>query len=217
MSNRIVTGIAGIMLAAFALGCSENDGPTADVTPRPIELSPASMGLIQGTTGTFTAVAPDGSSPEVTWESSNTSVATVNATGRVTAIGAGVAAITARLASDASVLRSASVTVILPPLLTSGTAVTGIAAATGTQLFYRVNVPAGATSLVVQMSGGTGDADLYTRPGAVPTFTQWTCRPWAGGNNETCTHTNPTAGTWYIMLDAYEGFSGVTLRATVTP
>ncbi|TKR34033.1 peptidase M4 family protein [Luteimonas gilva] len=83
---------------------------------------------------------------------------------------------------------------------------------------YTVSIPAGTTSLVVNTSGGTGDADLYVRKNAAPTTTSYTCRPYTSGNAETCTFTNPTAGsTYYIRVRAYSTFSGVNLKATRSP
>ncbi|WP_043292783.1 pre-peptidase C-terminal domain-containing protein [Rhodanobacter denitrificans] len=98
--------------------------------------------------------------------------------------------------------------------LQNGVPVTGLAAATGAQLAYSVNIPAGATNLVISISGGTGDADLYTRFGAAPTLSSYDCRPYITGNNESCTVASPQAGTYYIMLNGYAAFSGVTLKAT---
>jgi len=67
--------------------------------------------------------------------------------------------------------------------------------------------------LVVSISGGTGDADLYVRQAGAPTTTSYDCRPYLNGNNETCTFQNPTPGTWYIGVRAYSAFSGVNLEA----
>jgi len=75
-------------------------------------------------------------------------------------------------------------------------------------------VPSGATALDVTLSGGTGDADLYVRYGAVPTDADYDCRPYLIGNEEVCTIPSPTAGTWYIRVAAYTDFSGATLVGT---
>ena len=91
-------------------------------------------------------------------------------------------------------------------------------AAGGVSSNYTVTIPAGTTKLVVATSGGTGDADLYVRLGAAPTTTTYTCRPYLGGNAETCTFNNPTAGSvYYINVRAYTAYSGVNLKATRTP
>ena len=83
---------------------------------------------------------------------------------------------------------------------------------------YTYTIPSGTTKLVVAISGGTGDADLYVRAGAAPTTTTYTCRPYLSGNAETCTINSPVAGTTYYMnVRAYSAFSGVNLKATKTP
>jgi pseudolysin/vibriolysin len=82
---------------------------------------------------------------------------------------------------------------------------------------YTLVVPAGSTSLVVSISGGTGDADLYVKLGSAPTTSSYTCRPYLTGNNETCTLNAPTAGTYYINVRAYAAYSGVSLKGTVSP
>src|SRR5690606_23035680 len=82
--------------------------------------------------------------------------------------------------------------------------------------FYTIEVPEGASKLEIQMSGGTGDADLYVRYGAEPTVSDWDYRPYRWGNNETVTVEPPSAGTWHIMVRGYQAFDGVTVVATVT-
>jgi hypothetical protein len=102
-------------------------------------------------------------------------------------------------------------------LLQSGVAVTGVAdaRARGSRLFYRVNVPAGATQLRVTFSGGTGDGDLYLRPGSATAASA--CSSENAANAETCTITNPAAGVWYVMLEVWDPYAGATLTATITP
>lgn len=62
-----------------------------------------------------------------------------------------------------------------------------------------------------QISGGTGDADLYVRFGAAPTTGAYDCRPYVGGNEETCEFNPSQAGNYYVMVRAYAAYSGVTL------
>ena len=99
------------------------------------------------------------------------------------------------------------------PLLTNGVPVTGLSGAEGSNKFWRINAPAGRT-LTVRISGGTGDADVYTFFGARPTTTTFACRPFLAGNSETCRHTTTTAGDWYIMLRGFRAYSGVSLSAS---
>ena len=98
--------------------------------------------------------------------------------------------------------------------LTNGTPVTGISDATGGQKFWSITVPAGQTTLTFNITGGTGDADLYVQSGAKPTLTSYLCRPYLSGNAETCTITSPAAGTYWVLLNGYAAYSGVTLTGT---
>jgi secreted trypsin-like serine protease len=90
---------------------------------------------------------------------------------------------------------------------------------------YTVVIPAGTTKLVVNTSGGTGDADLYVYRDSAPSSsvtaavnTSTRCVPYRDGNTETCTFNNPVAGTtYYIRVRAYSSFSGVNMKATRTP
>jgi vibriolysin len=98
--------------------------------------------------------------------------------------------------------------------LTNGVAKTGISGATGSWTYFKITVPAGQTQLKVEQTLGTGDADLYVRLGSNPTSTTYNCRPYLSGNTETCTMANPAAGDWYIGINAYAAYSGVSLKAT---
>ena len=101
-------------------------------------------------------------------------------------------------------------------VLTNGVAVTGLAAATGGQLNYTMAVPAGATNLTFTMAGGTGDADMYVKFGSAPTTSSYDCRPYASGNSESCSFATPSTGTYYVMLNGYSAFSGVSLTGAYT-
>jgi pre-peptidase/concanavalin A-like lectin/glucanase superfamily protein len=106
---------------------------------------------------------------------------------------------------------SASMSVIP---LTNDAPVTGLSAATGTEVFFSINVPSGQSKLQIAISGGTGDCDLYVKRDAVPTMSVYDYRPFLVGNDETVTVNNPTGGTWYIMLKGYSTYSGLTLLAS---
>ena len=100
--------------------------------------------------------------------------------------------------------------------LTNGVPVTGLGASTGNYLYYKLDVPAGATNLSFNISGGTGDADMYVKFGSAPTDSSYDCRPYVGGNAETCSFAAPSAGTYYVTLKAYSTFSGVSLVGSYT-
>lgn len=100
-------------------------------------------------------------------------------------------------------------------VLINGQTVSGIAANTNEEVIYTFEVPAGATDVKVVMSGGSGDADLYTQFNAQPTDSNYECRPYANGNNETCNLTQ-SGGTYYVRVKAYSSFANVSLTASYT-
>jgi PKD repeat protein len=101
-------------------------------------------------------------------------------------------------------------------VLSNGVAVTGLTATTGNKLNYTMVVPAGATNLKFVTSGGSGDGDLYVKFGSAPTTSSYDCRSWASGNAETCSITTAQAGTYYVMINAYATFSGMSLTGSFT-
>ena len=118
---------------------------------------------------------------------------------------------------------SKSVTVTAPScggtVLCSGVAVAlPTVAKSGVSSNYTLVVPAGKTSVVFNITGGSGDADLYVKLGAAPTSSVYDCRPYLNGNTETCTMTPPAGGgTYYVNVRAYAAYSGVSLKGTVSP
>lgn len=111
----------------------------------------------------------------------------------------------------AAVAKAAGTTTGTTPVTST---VSNISVATSAWKYYTVTVPTGKTNLTVTISGGTGDADLYVRRGANPTTTTYDCRPYKTGNAETCTFTNPVAGTYNIGIRAYTAVSGLTLKTS---
>ena len=100
--------------------------------------------------------------------------------------------------------------------LSNGMPVGNLSASQGTGSYYSIDVPAGATNLSISSSGGTGDADLYVSFGTQPTTSSFACGPYLIGNNETCSFPKPSAGTYYILLNAYADYSGATILASYT-
>lgn len=78
---------------------------------------------------------------------------------------------------------------------------------------FEVELVEGYTTFTATTSGGTGNIALYIRPSRGPAA----CKSRSPGNSETCTVTNPAAGTWYIDLAAGASASGITLEYTATP
>jgi hypothetical protein len=98
--------------------------------------------------------------------------------------------------------------------LTNGVGITISDATAGHQQNWTMAVPAGATGLTFTMSGGTGDADMYVKFGSAPTTSSYDCRPYVSGNNESCPIATAQAGTYYVMVNAYSAYSGVTLKGS---
>ena len=149
----------------------------------------------------------------------NTTAEDRGSAGRDNYYGYGI--VMAKDAIDAIALQGCDVTPPPPPPppvgseLENGVPVTGIAANTGEELNYTMDVPAGATDISFDMSGGTGDADIYVKFGSAPTTSDYDCRPFKYGNNESCTGT-ATNGTYHVMIRAYSSFSGVSLTGSFT-
>lgn len=100
-----------------------------------------------------------------------------------------------------------------PNVLQNGVPATGLAASTGSDIVYTMEVPAGATNIKFDMSGGSGDADMYVKFGSAPTDSSYDCRPYKSGNTESCTGSQ-SGGTYHVRLKAYSTFSGVSLTGS---
>jgi C1A family cysteine protease len=98
--------------------------------------------------------------------------------------------------------------------LDNGEVVNDLAGSSGQWQYFTIKVPAGASDLRIEISGGTGDADLYVKAGSQPTRSDYDCRPYRWGNNEQCTFSRPTAATYAIGLNGYRAYSGVDLNAS---
>lgn len=100
--------------------------------------------------------------------------------------------------------------------LQNGVPETSLSGTTGNQQNFTMTVPAGATGLSFDISGGPGDADLYVRFGSAPNTSTYDCRPYLNGNNETCNISNAQTGTYHIMIRAFSTYSGLSLVGNYT-
>lgn len=218
MTHRNIVRLSLALVAAAGLGC--NDYTSGVLPPSTFVVTPVTTLIDQGTTLQMTAKL-DGATVPVTWESENPAIATVSNTGLVTGVaGGGPIAITAKLVSDPSKLRSANVTVqpLVGTGLTKGVGVTlSSTGARGSFVIYRIFVPTGTTSLTFTFKGGTGDGDIYVQRQVPPTNTVFTCASENGGNNETCTIPNPASGTWYVRVEVWDPYANAVLTANYTP
>jgi len=110
-----------LALALAIVACDTPTGPSGGGTPSTIavtgvSLNKTSVSLGMGGTETLTAtIAPsNATNKNVTWTSSNASVATVSTGGKITAIGAGTATITVTTASGS---KTATCTVTVVPVI----------------------------------------------------------------------------------------------------
>src|ERR1019366_2083460 len=120
---------------------------------------------------------------------------------------------------------SLTASLVTPTPLAANTPLPGLSDVIGSENFYKVTVPAGATSLTVTTSGGTGDVDLWvknSRPAACweSNYVYEPCyydkySANSGTNAETVSFTSPAAGGLYIDLYGFAAYTGVTLTATV--
>ncbi|WP_254795556.1 S8 family serine peptidase [Arsukibacterium indicum] len=101
-------------------------------------------------------------------------------------------------------------------VLEKAVAKTGLSGATNSKTYFTITVPAGATNLNFNMTGGSGDADLYVRFGSQPTTSNYDCRPYRSGNAESCSFATTQAGTYHVMINGYSAYSGVSLVADYT-
>ena len=98
----------------------------------------------------------------------------------------------------------------------NGVPVANISLATGQQLFFKIDVPAGSTNLRFVTSGGTGDTDVYAKLGSHPTTTVNDCKSEGPTTSESCVIAAPQAGTYFVLLNGFAASNGVTLTATFT-
>jgi len=103
-----------------------------------------------------------------------------------------------------------------PGVLTNGVPVTNVSGDAGSEQYWTLTVPAGATNLKFVTSGGSGDADLYVKFGSAPTTGSYDCRSIGGTNAETCNITTAQAGTYYVLISGYSAFSGLSLTGSYT-
>jgi serine protease len=96
--------------------------------------------------------------------------------------------------------------------LTNGVFQTNLGGATNSVKDFYLDVPAGLQKVTFIITGGTGDADLYVRHGAVPTLVDYDCRPLRAGNEEICTMFSPKAGRWYAQVRAYSSYTGLSIK-----
>jgi hypothetical protein len=101
-------------------------------------------------------------------------------------------------------------------LLTAGTPVVGIGAPEGQEFLYTLEVGADEPgTMIVEISEGTGDVDLYVHYGERPAHRDdYECQSGNPDTSERCVFNAAEPGTYHILLYAWADYSGATLVAT---
>lgn len=99
--------------------------------------------------------------------------------------------------------------------LTKDTPVT-IAGATNSQTLYTFAVPANSKDVEFNLSGGTGDADMFVKFGSAPTTSAggFDCKSEESANTEKCSFPAAQTGTYHVMILGYDAYANAQLTAT---
>jgi plastocyanin len=199
--------LAVFLLLFAACGGDDDPGiPVPNTTLESVEVSPLRptiFSLAPDNTVSLTVVAKDGdgnviSSPDaITYESGNTSIATVSASGVVTAAGAGTTSVTATATEgDVSRSGSATITVRVAP------AEAGVSAQlVGAQpSWVPGEVDVGAGGQVTWTVGTVGHDITFTSTGAPSNVPEW--------SDGSVSVTFPAAGTYQYVCTIHFGMVG---------
>lgn len=104
--------------------------------------------------------------------------------------------------------------VVVSSILENGVSKSQLSANENEALSFYIDIPENAYDLSFRIEGGSGDADLYVKAGSAPTLSDYDCRPYRNGNDETCPFAEPQATRYYVSIVGYKAFSGLSLTAT---
>ncbi|CAN5634814.1 hypothetical protein BH23GEM9_BH23GEM9_05990 [soil metagenome] len=168
--TSVMRGFALLALSSLTFAaCDETTSPPP-VQQVAVTVTPGSMQLQVGQTGAFVASVSGSTNTAVTWSSSNQAVATVSATGGVTAVAPGNAQIIATSAADANARAAGTVTVVAgpPPTPVTLQIVPSAAAVQVGGTVQLVGIVGGSTNQAVTwVSRSTGVATVNATTGLV--------------------------------------------------
>jgi hypothetical protein len=178
-------------------GSGNNSNPTT-VAVTGVSLKSATSLVVGGTETLYAAIdPPNASNQNVTWNSSNSSVATVSANGTVTAVAAGIASITVTTV-DGNKTSGCNVSVVTSPVAVTGVALNKSSTSLNTgsaETLVPIITPSGATNQ--NLTWASSDAYIATVS--------------AGG-----LVTAVAAGTATITVTTVDGNKTATCNVTVT-
>ncbi len=199
-------------------GGGGNTAPSVSITS-PANGSSFAAGASVSFTGTATDTQDGSLTASLAWTSSINGSIGSGGSFSTSTLSAGTHTITAAVTDSGGLPGSASISVTINAgvtALTNGVAITGLAGAAASSKMYSLAVPAGATNLHFNTTGGTGDADLYVKLGSQPTTTVRDCASESATTTEVCTFATPSAGTYYALVYGYAAYSGVSITGTYT-
>lgn len=154
--------LALLMTPGVVLAADPTPTPTPPENPAisdkvTLTLDKSKLELTVGEVATLTATITNATDTSVSWSSSDNSIATVDSTGKITAVGAGTVVITAKSNADSNVLANCDVT-IKTKQLSSDASIKSLNLTVGTlnktfspnDLDYTITIPAGTKELNIK-------------------------------------------------------------------
>ena len=157
---------------------------------------------------------PDGSLTAASWDFGDGNGDGGTLTTSHTYASAGTYTVTLTVTDDDGATDTAQqqITVSSGPIaLANGVPADNLSGDAGEDLRFYLDVPDNHENLGFSISGGSGDADLYVKFGSQPTTSDYDCRPWRNGNNETCDggdFDTSRNGRYHVLVRGYTGASG---------
>lgn len=174
-----------------------------------LSINKTSTTLNKGATETLTVTRTPSSVsyPTISWSSSNTSVATVDGNGKVTAVGNGTATITATTTDGTNISKTCSVTVRTPVTGVTVSPTTLTLNVGGTYTLAKTVSPSGASNQNVVWSTDNTTVAIVDSSGKVTAVSRGTC-------NITCTSSENSSYKSSCSVTVNQQATGITINPT---